>query len=88
MHIASTRQRIESAEYGRVKYSLSEPSWASGTRRSNARGETTVVVLGLSGIDFAVEDGQRDVAADIKCLLELAWMLDLDDLEAGREELR
>jgi hypothetical protein len=82
-----------------VKYSLSDPSWVSGTRRSKARGETTVragiarpaprrtVVLGLGSVDFTVEDGQRDVAADIERLLELTWVLDLDDLEAGGEEL-
>ena len=43
MHIASTRQRIESAEYGRVKYSSSD----AGLRlrrpaARSARGETTI----------------------------------------------
>ena len=71
-----------------MKYSLSESPVASGARRSKARGETTVragigrpaprqdrvVVLGLGGIDLAIEDGQGDVAPDVERLLELTRM--------------
>ena len=42
MHMASTRQRIESAVYGRVKYSSPESPTSTPAKCSSARGETTV----------------------------------------------
>ena len=42
MHIASTRQRSDSAEYGRVKYSSSTLWPRRPVSRSSARGETTM----------------------------------------------
>ena len=42
MHMASTRQRMASAEYGRVKYSFCGSTPASPAMRSKARSETTV----------------------------------------------
>ncbi len=41
MHIASTRQRSDSAEYGRVKYSSSTPLPPASSRAS-ARSDTTI----------------------------------------------
>ena len=58
-----------------------------GRDLSPRTGEHGVVVLGLGGIDLAIEDGQGDIAADVERLLELTRTLDLDDLEAGREQL-
>jgi hypothetical protein len=68
---------------------LEVPGRDDGQGRDRPAGATQdgVVVLGLAGVDLAVEDGQCDVAADIEGLLDLTWMLDLDDLEAGGEEL-
>ncbi len=55
--------------------------------RPTGAGQDGVVVRGLVGIDLAIEDGQGDVAPNVERLLELTWILDLDDLEAGREQL-
>ena len=82
MHIASTRQRIESAVYGRLKNSSAE----SGLNiRSSALGDMTIragivraalveepVVLerGVE-VGLAVEDRDRDVVADLEECLEL-----------------
>ena len=85
-----------------MKYSLSEPSWASGSealegarrddgqrrdRPAGAAQDGRRSRAASCGVDLAVEDGQRDVAPDVERLLELTRILDLDDLEAGREQL-
>ena len=77
MHIASTRQRIDSAEYGRVKYSSSTPLPPAavqpvegrggddhqGRDRAAALAEQRVVLERLVEVGLAVEDRDGDVAA-------------------------
>ena len=92
MHIASTRQRSDSAEYGRVKYSSSTllPSdWRQpierpgrddhqGRDRPAGVAEQAVVLERLVEVGLAVEDRDGDVAAAREQRLELVGVLDRD----------
>ena len=101
MSIASTRQRRDSAEYGRVKYSSSTAppiGWVGqaieGARRDDherrdgaaALAQERVVLEGLVEVRLAVEDGHADVASVDEERLELVRLRDGDHLEAGRAQ--
>ena len=100
MHIASTRQRSDSAEYGRREILVFDTAAArvhpserpvghdhQGRDRLAVLAEQRVVLERLVEVGLAIEDRDGDVAAAGEQSLELIGVVDGRDREAGRAEL-
>src|SRR5262245_18436533 len=100
MHMASTRQRSASGEYGRVKNSSRAPGRAQRHRGERPRREDhergdplaalvkkRVVLERRVEVALAVEDRDRDVATGGEEVFELGRPADRDGVEACLPQL-